>query len=112
MGVSAFFVMAITFTKTNMSQLSLLTPIQPEAPTENNSNNSNTVIQPPPPKPLEFSSLVGQSTASYLLGSAIKTHRVAPAYLFTGVDGIGKTFAAKIFSAQLLGTKAIGIIQI
>ena len=90
-----------------MSQLTLLTPIQPEAPTEINSNRSSPVTQPLRQKALEFSSLIGQSIAYYLLSGAIETQRVAPAYLFAGVDGIGKTLAAKIFSAQLLGTGSI-----
>ena len=90
-----------------MSQLTLLTPIQPEAPTEINSNRSSPVTQPLRQKALEFSSLIGQSIAYYLLSGAIETHRVAPAYLFAGVDGIGKTLAAKIFSAQVLGTGSI-----
>ena len=90
-----------------MSQLTLFTPIQPEAPTEINSNRSSPVTQPLRQKALEFSSLIGQSIAYYLLSGAIETHRVAPAYLFAGVDGIGKTLAAKIFSAQLLGTGSI-----
>lgn len=91
-----------------MLQLSLLTPPQPtEAPTVINSNNSNPVTQPQLQEHLDFSALVGQSTADYLLGGAIDTHQVAPAYLFAGADGIGKTLAAKIFSAQLLDTKAI-----
>ncbi len=91
--------------KTAMPQLSLLA--QPaDAPTVINSNN-NPVVQPLRQERVEFSSLVGQSIASYLLNSAIKTQRVVPAYLFAGVDGIGKTLAAKIFSAQLLGTNSI-----
>lgn len=90
-----------------MSQLSLLTPIQPEAPTQINSNNSSSVTQLPPREPLEFSALVGQSIADYLLNGAIFADRVAPAYLFAGVDGIGKTLAAKIFSTQLLDTNNI-----
>lgn len=90
-----------------MSQLSLLAPIQPEAPAQINSNNSNPVTQLPPREPLEFSALVGQSIASYLLNGAIFADRVAPAYLFAGVDGIGKTLAAKIFSTQLLDTNNI-----
>ncbi len=88
-----------------MSQLSLL--VQPaDAPTVINPTK-NPVVQPLRQERVEFSSLVGQPIASYLLGSAIETHRVAPAYLFAGVDGIGKTLAAKIFSAQLLGTGSI-----
>ena len=89
-----------------MSQLSLLT--EPAiVPTEINSDNTSSITQAQEQKTLDFSALVGQSIASYLLNSAIKTHRVAPAYLFAGVDGIGKTLAAKIFSAQLLGTGSI-----
>ena len=100
-GVNAFF-RAHYYTKTAMSQLSLL--VQPaDAPTVINPNN-NPVVQPLRQERVEFSSLVGQPIASYLLGSAIETHRVAPAYLFAGVDGIGKTLAAKIFSAKILGT--------
>lgn len=90
-----------------MSQLSLLTPIQAEAPTQINSNNSSSVTQLLKREPLEFSALVGQSIASYLLNGAIFADRVAPAYLFAGVDGIGKTLAAKIFSTQLLDTNNI-----
>jgi DNA polymerase III subunit delta' len=52
----------------------------------------------------EFSGLVGQSTAVSLLGGAIATNRIAPAYLFAGVDGVGKTLAARIFIAQLFDT--------
>ena len=85
-----------------MSQLSLL--VQPaDGPTVINPSN-NPVVQPLRQERVEFSSLVGQPIASYLLGSAIETHRVAPAYLFAGVDGIGKNLAAKIFSAKILGT--------
>ncbi len=90
-----------------MSQLSLLTPIQPEAPTVINSNHINPATQPPAQELLEFSLLVGQSTASYLLNGATSADRIAPAYLFAGVDGIGKTLVAQIFSAQLLGTGSI-----
>ncbi|PSB57250.1 DNA polymerase III subunit delta' [Chroococcidiopsis cubana CCALA 043] len=52
----------------------------------------------------EFSSLVGQSTAVSLLEGAIATNRIAPAYLFASVDGVGKTLAARIFIAQLFDT--------
>lgn len=53
---------------------------------------------------LEFSGLIGQSTALSLLGGAIATNRFAPAYLFAGIDGVGKTLAAQIFIAQLFNT--------
>ncbi|URD48678.1 AAA family ATPase [Chroococcidiopsis sp. CCNUC1] len=52
----------------------------------------------------EFSSLVGQSTAVSLLEGAIATNRIAPAYLFASVDGVGKTLAARTFIAQLFDT--------
>ena len=52
----------------------------------------------------EFSSLIGQSTAVSLFEGAIATNRIAPAYLFAGVDGVGKTLAARIFIAQLVDT--------
>jgi DNA polymerase III subunit delta' len=52
----------------------------------------------------EFSSLVGQSTAVSLLEGAIATNRIAPAYLFAGVDSVGKTLAARTFIAQLFDT--------
>ncbi len=52
----------------------------------------------------KFSSLVGQSTAVSLLEGAIATNRIAPAYLFAGTDGVGKTLAARIFIAQLFDT--------
>ncbi len=103
-GFNAFFRVHY-YTETAMSQLSSL--VQPaDAPTVISPNN-NLVVQPLRQERVEFSSLVGQPIASYLLGGAIETHRVAPAYLFVGVDGIGKTLAAKIFSAQLLGTSSI-----
>jgi len=52
----------------------------------------------------KFSSLVGQPTAGSLLEGAIAANRIAPAYLFAGVDGVGKTLAARIFIAQLFDT--------
>ncbi|MBD2138203.1 DNA polymerase III subunit delta' [Anabaena sp. FACHB-1237] len=44
-----------------------------------------------------FSPLVGQTQAVELLTQAVKCHRIAPAYLFVGADGIGKSLAAKCF---------------
>lgn len=48
-----------------------------------------------------FASLVGQSQAVELLTQAIDRDRLAPAYLFTGVEGIGRTLAARCFIKQL-----------
>lgn len=54
--------------------------------------------------PLEFDQIIGQKLAIALLNSAIATNRVSPAYLFAGIDGIGKTLAARIVSSKLLNT--------
>lgn len=51
-------------------------------------------------KPL--AQLVGQSTAVNLLEMAIAKDRIAPAYLFVGVEGVGKSLAAKCFAEMLL----------
>lgn len=51
-------------------------------------------------KPL--AQLIGQPTAVELLERAIATNRIAPAYLFVGTEGIGKSLAAKCFAEMLL----------
>jgi DNA polymerase III subunit delta' len=44
-----------------------------------------------------FSPLIGQKQAIELLTQAVKCERIAPAYLFVGADGIGKSLAAQCF---------------
>jgi DNA polymerase-3 subunit delta' len=44
-----------------------------------------------------FSTLIGQDQAIALLRGAIATNRIAPAYLFAGPDGVGRSLAAKAF---------------
>ena len=51
-----------------------------------------------------FQDLVGQSKTVELLLQAIELDRIAPAYLFCGSPGIGRTMAARSFT-QLLLTK-------
>lgn len=51
-------------------------------------------------KPL--AQLIGQPTAVELLERAVITSRIAPAYLFVGPEGVGKSFAAKCFAEMLL----------
>ncbi|MEY2858496.1 MAG: hypothetical protein RLZZ74_2809 [Cyanobacteriota bacterium] len=51
-----------------------------------------------------FQNLLGQSRAVELLLQAIAKERVAPAYLFCGSLGIGRTIAAKNFTQLLLTT--------
>lgn len=47
--------------------------------------------------------LVGQNQAVELLQQAVAQKRIAPAYLFSGVAGVGRTLAAQGFSHILLG---------
>lgn len=49
-----------------------------------------------------FEGLLGQAKAVELLLQAVKLDRVAPAYLFCGSPGIGRTIAAKSFTQLLL----------
>lgn len=48
-----------------------------------------------------FAQLIGQQQAVELLTQAVKQNRVAPAYLFVGSEGVGRSLAARCF-AQLL----------
>ncbi len=51
---------------------------------------------------LPLNSLIGQSQAVELLTQAVSRQRLAPAYLFCGADGIGKSLAARCFIELLL----------
>ena len=55
-----------------------------------------------------FKNLVGQNKAVELLQQAVKLERIAPAYLFSGTAGIGKSIAAKSFGRMLL-TSGLGV---
>ncbi len=44
-----------------------------------------------------FAPLVGQQQAIELLTQAVRQQRVAPAYLFVGPDGVGRSLAARCF---------------
>ncbi|HEX4478258.1 MAG TPA: DNA polymerase III subunit gamma/tau [Polyangiaceae bacterium] len=52
-------------------------------------------------RPMGFDDLVGQEHVSRTLGNAIASGRVAHAFLFTGVRGVGKTTAARILAKAL-----------
>src|SRR5947209_10026346 len=52
-------------------------------------------------RPQTFSDLVGQEAAAQALVNALKTNRVAHAYLFTGARGVGKTSTARILAKAL-----------
>jgi DNA polymerase-3 subunit gamma/tau len=52
-------------------------------------------------RPMRFQDLVGQDHVSRTLGNAIESGRVAHAFLFTGVRGVGKTTSARILAKAL-----------
>src|SRR5690349_20924572 len=52
-------------------------------------------------RPQSFEDLVGQEHVSTTIGNAIQRGRVAHAFLFTGVRGVGKTTSARILAKAL-----------
>ncbi len=52
-------------------------------------------------RPLNFDELIGQDVISLTLKQALITNKVAPAYLFCGPRGTGKTSSARIFAKSL-----------
>ncbi len=52
-------------------------------------------------RPLTFDSVVGQTTLTTTLKNAIRTGRLAHAYLFSGPRGVGKTTCARIFARTI-----------
>jgi DNA polymerase-3 subunit gamma/tau len=52
-------------------------------------------------RPQSFSDVVGQEHVAQAIQNAIRTGRVAHAYLFTGARGVGKTSTARIFAKAL-----------
>jgi DNA polymerase III subunit gamma/tau len=52
-------------------------------------------------RPQTFEDLVGQEHVSRTLANAIRAGRVAHAFLFTGVRGVGKTTAARVLAKAL-----------
>ena len=53
-----------------------------------------------------FSLLIGQPQAAELLTQAVIQNRIAPAYLFAGADGVGRSLAAQCF-IKLIFTHAL-----
>jgi len=52
-------------------------------------------------RPQTFAELVGQEAIAKTLSNALRQRRIAPAYLFTGARGTGKTSSARIFAKSL-----------
>jgi len=50
-----------------------------------------------------FADLLGQPRAVSLLTAALERHRIAPAYLFAGPDGVGRRLAALRFLEGVIG---------
>lgn len=52
-------------------------------------------------RPQTFADLVGQEAIATTLTNALRLQKIAPAYLFTGPRGTGKTSSARIFAKSL-----------
>ncbi|MEI7952166.1 MAG: DNA polymerase III subunit gamma/tau, partial [Synechococcaceae cyanobacterium ELA182] len=52
-------------------------------------------------RPQRLDQLVGQEAIAATLGNALRTGRIAPAYLFSGPRGTGKTSSARILARSL-----------
>jgi DNA polymerase-3 subunit gamma/tau len=52
-------------------------------------------------RPARFADLIGQEAMVRTLGNAIRTGRIAHAYMLTGVRGVGKTTTARIIARAL-----------
>src|ERR1700755_293042 len=52
-------------------------------------------------RPQIFADLVGQEHVTRTLANAIQTGRIAHAFLFTGVRGVGKTTSARLLAKAL-----------
>ena len=59
-------------------------------------------------RPTDFDDLIGQDVLVQTLSNAIKTNRIAHAFLLTGIRGIGKTTTARIIARALTCVGADG----
>ena len=52
-------------------------------------------------RPMTFDSVVGQSALTTTLRNAVRSGKLAHAYLFCGPRGVGKTTCARIFAKTI-----------
>ena len=69
--------------------------------------NKNTKVLALKYRPRTFNDLIGQEVVSQTIVNSIKADKVANAYLFTGIRGIGKTTIARIVAKSLNCLKGI-----
>jgi DNA polymerase-3 subunit gamma/tau len=73
----------------------------PKPETETPATSPDYVVLARRYRPQTFADLVGQEPVARALANAIRSNRVAHAYLFTGARGVGKTSTARILAKAL-----------